>query len=369
MRPSLPTLLAAAVAASFTAGPALAQAPAAGVPVTVAQASKADVPVLYRAIGTVQAFQSVLVRVRVDGTLDSVRFQEGQHVKAGDVLAQLDPRPYQAILDGAAAKRAADDATLTQARLDLARYNELAASQVASRQKLEQMRAAVAQNEAVVRGDDAALSAAQLNLSFTRVTAPIAGRVGLRNIDPGNLVRAADPSTTGLVTLAQLHPISLIFTLPQDLLPQLQAAMKRGTLPVTAYAGDDKTLLAQGSLVTIDSLIDATTGTIKLKAAFDNKDDTLWPGQFVATRIQFDVLKGVTTIPSAAVQRGVNGLFAFTVRPDGTAAVNPIELSQDDGTVAVVARGVAPGDTVVLTGQSRLTTGTRVAVSDRKPAS
>ena len=346
------------------AGAARAQ----GVPVTVAEARQQDVPVSQHAIGTIQAFQSVLVRVRVDGTLDSVKFQEGQHVKPGDVLAQLDPRPYQAILDQALARRAADDATLVQARLDLTRYNELAQSQVASRQKQEQIRAVVAQSEAAVRGDDATIAAAQLNLSFTRITAPIEGRVGLRAIDPGNYIRAADPTAAGLVTIAQIQPIALLFTLPQDVMPQLRAAMRRGSLPIQAFAGDDRTALGEGELLTLDSAIDPTTGTIKLKAVFPNKDEALWPGQFINARLQLDTLRGAVTVPSAAIQRGQDGLYLYAVKPDNTVAVIPVEVAQDDGTTAVVTKGVAAGDRVVVGGQARLAPGFRVLVSIKAPA-
>ena len=366
--------LAAAMASMAT--PALAQTPAAppsggggGVPVTTVAAGMQDVPVILRAIGTVQAFQSVLVRARVDGSLDQVMFTEGQLVKPGDVLAQLDPRPYQAILEQAMAKKGADEAVLANARLELIRYNDLALSQVASRQKLDSTRAAVAQSEAAVRGDDAAIAAAQLNLGFTRIIAPIEGRVGLRQIDPGNYIRAADPNATGLVTIAQIQPISLVFTLPQDALPKVQTAMKRGKLPVTAYSSDDRTKLSEGELLTVDSSIDITTGTIKLKASFANKDDNLWPGQFVNVRMRLDVRKGVTTIPSVAVQRGPNGMYVFAVKPDNTVAVQAIEVEQDDGQTAVVAKGVAAGDRVVVAGQSRLTNGVRVAVTEQKPAS
>lgn len=356
----------------FASAPvAFAQAPAAGngVPVTTVAARKQDVPVMQRTIGTVQAFQSVLVRARVDGTLDQVLFTEGQLVKPGDVIAQLDPRPYQAVLDQALAKKAADEAGLTSARLDLVRYNELAQSQVASRQKLEQTRAAVAQAEAQVRGDDATIAAAQLNLTFTRITSPIEGRVGLRLLDPGNFIRSADPNTTGLVTIAQIQPIALIFTLPQDVLPKVQAAMRGTKLPVAAFSSDDKTQLSVGELLTVDSSIDTTTGTIKLKAVFANKDNNLWPGQFVNVHLQLDMSKNATTIPSAAVQRGVVGLYVFTVKPDNTADVATIDVAQDDGQTAVVTRGLEAGDRVVIAGQSRLTRGTRVLATEQKPAS
>jgi multidrug efflux system membrane fusion protein len=353
---------------SVATTPIQAFAQGAGVPVTMAVALKQDVPVLQRAIGTVQAFQSVLVRARVDGTLDKILFTEGQTVKPGDVIAQLDPRPYQAILDQAVAKKAADTAMLISAKDDLVRYRDLANSQVASRQKLEQTIAAVSQGEAAIRGDDATIAAAQLNLDFTRITSPIEGRVGLRLVDAGNFIRAADTTSPGLVTIAQIHPIALLFTLPQDVLPTVQAAMKRGKLPVTAYSSDDKEKLSDGELLTVDSTIDSSTGTIKLKATFANKDDNLWPGQFVNVRMQTSIQSNVTTMPSAAVQRGPNGYYTFIIRPDNTVAVQPIDIAQDDGTTAVISKGIQPGDKIVTSGQSRLTAGTKVAATEAKPA-
>lgn len=341
----------------------------AGVPVTVVSPVREDVPVLARAIGTVQAFQSVVVRARVDGTLDKVLFTEGQQVRPGDLLAQLDPRPYQAALDQAIAKRAADDALLANARGDLVRYADLAQSQTASRQKLDLQRANVAQAEATVHGDDASISAAQLNLTFTRITAPLEGRVGLRQIDPGNYIRAADPASTGIVTITQIHPVAAIYTLPQDILPQLQQAMRQGKLQVIAYSSDDRTKLSEGELLTIDSAIDASTGTIKLKAVFANGDDNLWPGQFVNVRTRLDVRRGALTLPSAAVQRGPDGLYVFMVTPDSTAALQPVEVGQDDGHVAVVAKGLSGDEKVVLAGQSRLSIGALVVASEPKPAS
>lgn len=340
-----------------------------GVPVTIVEAARQDVPVMQKAIGTVQAFQSVLVRARVDGTLDRVLFTEGQLVKPGELLAQLDPRPYQALLDQAVAKRAADEAVLSNARSDLVRYNDLAASQIASRQKLDQTRAAVLQAEAQVRGDEAQIAAAQLNLDFTRIVSPLSGRVGLRQIDPGNFIRVADPNAVGLVTIAQIQPIALLFTLPQDALPRVQQAMKRGRIPVVAYSSDDKVKLSTGQLLTVDSIIDVTTGSIKLKAVFANTDDNLWPGQFVNVRMQLETRAGATTVPSSAVQRGQAGLYVFAVKPDNTATVVPVEIEQDDGKVAMVAKGLSPGDKVVASGQSRLTNGSRVAAIEPKPAS
>ena len=355
--------------------PAHAQAPSGApagpppVPVTVAAVTKQDVPVQLRAIGTVQAYQTVLVRARVDGTLDGVFFTEGQRVKPGDLLAQLDPRPYQAALDQAVAKRASNEAMVTNARQELARYNELARDQIASRQKLDQTRSALAQAEASIRGDDATIAAAQLNLGFTRITSPIQGRVGLRLTDAGNFIRVADPGTTGIVSIAQIQPISVLFTLPQDVLPRVQVAMKAGKLPVMAYSADGKTLLSQGELLTMDSAIDAATGTIRLKSVFANADDALWPGQFVNVRMRLDTLKDVPTIPSAAVQRGPNGLYAYVLKPDNTVALQPIEIEQDDGQVAVVGKGLQGGESVVVAGQSRLANGSRVTAKPPAPAS
>lgn len=345
------------------------RAQVAAVPVTTVLPVRGDVPVLARTIGTVQAFQSVVVRARVDGTLDKVLFTEGQQVKPGDVLAQLDPRPYQAILDQALAKRAANEALLANARGDLIRYADLAQSQTASRQRLDLQRANVAQAEANVHGDDASISAAQLNLTFTKITAPLEGRVGLRQIDPGNYIRAADPASAGIVTITQIHPIALIYTLPQDTLPQVQQAMRQGKLQVLAYSSDDRTKLSEGELLTIDSAIDAATGTIRLKAVFTNTDDNLWPGQFVNVRTRLELRRGVLTLPSAAIQRGPDGLYVFVVKPDSTAALQPVEVAQDDGHTAIVIKGLTGGEPVVLAGQSRLSIGALVVATEPKPAS
>ena len=363
---SLP-LFAALLLDQAATAPALAQG--AGIPVTITTPLRQDVPVLARTIGTVQAFQSVVIRARVDGTLDKVAFTEGQVVKPGDLLAQLDPRPYQAILDQAVAKRAADDAMVASARADVTRYADLTATQVASRQKLEQVRATLAQSEAAVRGDDASIAAAQLNLAFTRITSPIEGRVGLRQIDVGNFIRESDPGTSGIVTIAQIHPVALLFTLPQDVLPQVQAAMRRGKLPVAAYASDDRAKLGEGELLTVDSSIDSTTGTIKLKAQFPNADDSLWPGQFVNVRMRLDVRPGMLTLPTGAVQRGPDGLYVYVVKPDSTVLLQPVVVGQDDGRTAMLTGGLDGTERVVLTGQSRLSNGARVAATEAKPAS
>ncbi|HET9019047.1 MAG TPA: efflux RND transporter periplasmic adaptor subunit [Acetobacteraceae bacterium] len=331
------------------------------VPVQAAEAKRQDVPVVLRNIGAVQAFYSVLVRARVDGTLDRVFFTEGQEVKAGDPIALIDPRPYQAALDAAVAKKAADEAMLANARADLTRYANLARKDFASRQQVDTQQATVAQMQATIAGDDAAIETARLNLQFCHITSPITGRTGLRLVDPGNLIHASDAQ--GIVTITQLHPIAVVFTLPQDDLPQVQAAMARGAATVLAYTGDDHTDLARGRLMTIDNQIDQSTGTIKLKAEFANPDNRLWPGLFVNAHLQVDVLKGVVTVPSTALQRGPNGLYVYRVKSDATVAMQPVKVTQDDGEAAVIADGVAAGETVVVNGQLRLQNGSHVAVA------
>jgi multidrug efflux system membrane fusion protein len=339
------------------------------IPVTVAAAVRKDVPVLLRNIGAVQAYQSVLLRARIDGTLDQVFFEEGQDVKRGDRLAQIDPRPYQAALDQAIAKKAQDEAQLANAKLDLNRSTELARNQYAAQQTVDTRAAAVRTLEAQIRADEAAVSAARVNLDYTLITAPFDGRVGLRQIDVGNVVRAADPAGVGIVTLSQIRPIAVLFNLPQDTLPAIQAGMAKGKLTVFAYAGDDSTLLATGELITADNSIDSTTGTIKLKAKFTNTENKLWPGQFVNIHLETDVQKGVVTVPSIAVQRGPAGaLYVYVAKPDNTTAVTPVKMTMDDGKTAVVT-GIEDGTLVVVNGQSRLQNGARLVPTQAKPAS
>ncbi len=354
-------------AAPLVAPGAWAQQAGTGVPVTTAVAGRRDVPVMLRNLGTVQAFNSVLVRARVDGTIDKVMFTEGQDVKPGDPLMEIDPRPYAATLAAAQAKKASDTAQLQNAQRDLARYSNLAKSDFASRQQLDTQQALVAQYQATIQGDDASIATAQLNLDFCKITSPISGRTGLRLVDVGNLVHATD--STGLVTITQIHPIAVIFTLPQDSLPAIQAAMVSSKLPVTAYTSDDQTMLSAGVLATTDNAIDQTTGTIKLKAVFDNPDSKLWPGQFVNARLQIGTLKNVVTAPSTAVQHGPTGLFVYVVKPDSTVAVTPVKVTQDDGQYAVIASGLDEGAQVVVAGQSRLQAGTKVAGTPAKASS
>jgi membrane fusion protein, multidrug efflux system len=343
------------------AQPAAAPAPTPpGVPVQVAETARADVPVFVRGIGTAQAFQSVLVRARVDGTLDRINFTEGQEVKPGDVLAVIDPRPYQAALSQAMAKKTADEAQLANYRRDLLRYADLAKNQFASRQSVDTQGAQVLQGQANVQGDDAAIAQAQLNLGFTQITAPIAGRVGLRQVDVGNLIHASDQG--GIVTITQIHPISVVFTLPQDALPEVQDAMAAGKPAVLAFSADGKRELSRGELLTPDNTIDTATGTIRLKANFANPDNRLWPGQFVNARLLLRTEAHALTVPSEAVERGPNGLYVYLVKPDKTVTMQPVKVGQDDGKVAVIHEGLSDGQSVVVAGQSRLSNGTRVAV-------
>lgn len=350
-----------AVLLAMICGPALAQSPSPAIPVEAASVKRQDVPVLMSNIGAVQAYQSVLVRPRVDGTIQQFMFTEGQDVKAGDKLALIDPRPYQTALDQALAKKAADQAQLANAERDLTRYANLARSDFASRQQLDTQQAVVAQLQATIAGDEAAAAAARLNVEYSHIVSPIDGRTGLRMVDAGNLVHASD--STGIVSIAQIHPIAVVFTLPQEQLPQIQASMARGTLPVQAFTQDGRTQLSAGKLLTIDNSIDPATGTIKLKAEFANTDDKLWPGQFVNARLQVDTLKGALTVPSIAIQRGPAGLFVYVIKPDGTVAMQPAETVQDDGQTAVIARGLDEGAQVVVNGMSRLQNGSHVSVA------
>ncbi len=331
-----------------------------GVPVQAAAAKREDVPVTLRNIGFVQAFASVLVRARVDGTLDRVFFTEGQEVKAGAPLAQIDPRPYAAAFAQAQAKRAADAAQLANAQRDLQRYDHLARSDFASRQQVDTQQASVLQAQANIQGDEAAMATAKLNLDFASIASPLDGRVGLRLVDPGNLIHATD--ATGIVTVTQVHPIAVIFTLPQETLPQVQAAMAARKLPVIAMAQDEHVQLAEGTLLTIDNQIDQSTGTIRLKAIFSNRDDRLWPGQFITARLQVNTLAHALTVPSNAIQRGPSGLYVYAVSANSAVKMQPVEVKQDDGKVAVIDKGLDEGAMVVTAGQSRLQDGTKVSV-------
>jgi membrane fusion protein, multidrug efflux system len=341
------------------ARPAAAPQP---VPVAAARVVRQDMPVYLRGLGSVQAFNAVVVRARVDGTLMQVPVTEGQEVRQGDLVAVIDPRPFQAAVDAAAAKKTQDEADLANAKRDLARYLSLEQKSFASHQQVDTQQAMVNRLIALIAGDEAAATNARLNLSYCYITSPIQGRVGLRQIDPGNMVRAGD--ATGIVSIAQLHPVSVLFTLPQENLPRISLAMEAGQLPVVAFAADDKTELDQGVLLTPDNAIDTTTGTIRLKATFPNPHNTLWPGQFVNARLQLGTDRDALSVPSVAVQHSPTGLYAYVINPDSSVARQPVDVARDDGTLAVIAKGLTEGQQVVIDGQSRLQTGTRVAVQD-----
>lgn len=340
-----------------------AQEPAAepqGIPVTVAAVKRQDVPVFATGIGTVQAFQSVLVQARVTGWLDQLGFTEGQEVKPGDMLAMIDPRPYAASLAQAQAKQAADAAQLANDEVNYRRDAALAQRDFASRQQVDNDAEAVRQMQATVQGDAAAVQTAQLNLSFCRIVSPIDGVVGFYQINVGNLIQAG--GNQGIVTITQIDPISVIFTLPQGDLPRIQEAQQQGKLTVLAYSQNDQTQLATGSLLTPNNSIDASTGTISLKATFPNPQRKLWPGQFVNARLQLQVDHNVPVIPAAAVEHGPDGEFVYLAKPDFTVAVQPVTLGYQDDKIAVVQKGLTGGEQVVTNGQSRLQAGTRIAI-------
>jgi multidrug efflux system membrane fusion protein len=338
--------------------PAVPQPPA--VPVSVATVSRQDVPLWLHGLGTVQAFYSVQLRPKVDGTLLQVPVAEGQEVKQGDLLAVIDPKPYQAVLDAAKAKKLQDQADLANAKRDLERYDSLAKQDFASHQQVDTQLALVSHMVAAMAGDDAQIEAAQLNVDYCYIAAPFQGRVGLRTVDPGNFVRAAE--VTPLMPLSQIRPIAVTFTVPQDALAQVQDTLRNGAAPVVAYASDDKTELDRGTLLTIDNAIDSTTGTIKLKAAFPNEASHLWPGQFINTRLLLGTAKNVLTVPSAAVLHGQDRLYVYMLNPNQTATVRTVEIKGDDGTVAILTKGLEAGQTVVTDGQSRLLEGSPVTI-------
>ena len=345
-------------------GEAAADAP---VPVVTAKAARQDVPIYATGIGSVEAYQSVLVRARVDGTLTQFPVREGQEVKQGDLIAVIDPRPYQAALDQATAKKAQDEAQLANARLNLTRFQSLATQDFASRQQVDTQQALVNQLVSAVAGDSAAIEAAQLNVGYCFIMSPVDGRVGLRQVDPGNLIHATD--TTGIVTITQIHPISATFTLPQQELPRVQTDMASGAAPVLAYDSDDRTELGEGTLLTPDNMIDPNTGTIRLKATFPNKDGKLWPGQFINAHLQIGMARNAVTIPPAAIEHGPDGLYVYVVKPDTTIALAAVAIGYQTDKLAVVTSGLAGNETVVIGGQSRLESGTKVAVAAASNAS
>jgi multidrug efflux system membrane fusion protein len=336
------------------------------IPVLVAPAETRDVPIYLDGLGTVQASATVTVRAMVDGPLQEVRFKEGQDVRAGDVLARIDPRIYQAALDQAVAKKKQDEATLANARLDSARYAKLAATAYASAQQADQARSTVAQLEAQVQSDQAQIDNARTQLSYTTVTAPIDGRVGFRQVDAGNIVRAGD--ATGLATITTLRPITVQFTLPQQALAQVAAAMAEGTpvvlaLPQDTTASAARPVLDTGTLTVLDNQVDPMTGTIRLRASFPNERLQLWPGAFVTVRLQVETRHDATVVPPVAVQRGPQGTYLYVLNADQTVSRRLVRVSHEDMLLAVIADGLEPGERVVVDGASRLTDGAKVKVA------
>ena len=336
------------------------------VPVLAAEARVADVPVYLDGVGTTRALNMVTIHSLVDGTLISVNFREGQDVKPGDVLARIDPTTYQAQLDQAVAKKALDEAQLANARVDLERYTNLLKTNAVSRQQADTQRAMVAQLEAQVKLDQGAIDNARAYLNWCTIVAPIAGRIGIRLVDQGNIVHASDP--TGLIVLTQIQPISVLFTLPQQQLGQVNKAFAKAPLSVEAAESDSKHVLDRGTLQVVNNQVDQTTGTVQLKAEFPNADLQLWPGQFVNVRLLIDTLRQVVVVPTAAVQRGPNGTFVYLLQPDSTVSIRPVGVTQQDEAQAVIANGLQAKDRVVTSGFAQLADGRKVTVSSAADA-
>jgi multidrug efflux system membrane fusion protein len=341
--------------------PATAAGPAAGPPavaVETALATRRDVPVYLEGLGNVQAFYTAKITARVDGQLERVAFVEGQLVKKGDLLAQIDPRPLQAALDQATGMEAKDAAQLDSAKRDLERYKKLAPQNLTSLQVLDTQQALVAQLQAQLQVDRGVIDNARTQLAYASIIAPFSGRTGIRLVDPGNIVHASD--TTGIVVVTQIQPISILFTLPEDVVLQINQALAAGQVAVAALSRDDRTQLDSGTLTLIDNVIDPTTGTVRLKATFPNAHDALWPGQFVNVRVLLHQRLDAVTLPTTAVERGPDGLFTYVVRADSTVEARPIKTAEDSEGVTVVTEGVQAGERVVTSNQYRLQPGAHV---------
>jgi multidrug efflux system membrane fusion protein len=330
------------------------------VPVLAATPRIENVPVYLDGVGTVRALNTVTVRAQVDGKLTSVNFKEGQDVKAGDVLAEIDPVIYKAQYDQAVAKKAQDEATLANARTDLTRYEQLATAKAGSAQQADTQRALVAQLEAQVKSDQAAIDNAQATLGYTKIVAPLSGRAGLRQVDPGNIVHASD--TTGVVVITQLQPIAIQFSLPQQQIVRVNAAAAAGPLPVDVFGNDGKTVVDTGAVTGIDNQVDQTTGTVKIKAEFPNARFQLWPGQFVNVRLRVQTLDKAIVVPTAAVQRGPAGTFVYVISNDNVVNARVVTVTQQNEKDAVIASGITMDDRVVTTGFANLSEGARVSI-------
>jgi len=339
--------------------PKLKAASAQPIAVSTAGVLKQDVPILLSGIGTVQALNTVQLRSRVDGTLDQVNFQEGQHAGKDEVLARIDPRLFQAALDQAKAKKAQDEAQLVSDLKDLERSRQLSEQRFASQQSVDQLTAKVGVDRALIQADEAAIKTAETNLSYTIITAPFAGRVGLRNVDPGNIVRAND-TTTFIATLTQQYPIAIVFTLPEAELGAVRNAQRAGEVPVIAYDQDGQKPIAKGKLLTVDNLVDQGSGTIRLKAIFENENEALWPGQYTPVRVQTGIERDAITVPATAIQRGPAGLYVWVAAADGHALMVPIQAGASYENVTVARKGLAEGDQIVMSNYYRLQPNVRI---------
>jgi len=344
---------------------AAAARPTPAIPVTVTTAETKDVPIIVRGIGTVQAYKSVVIKTRVDGQIVKVAFEEGQFVHAGDLLFQIDPKPFQAALDHAAAAKRRDEAQLAGARLDLERYGKLIGSGFQSRQSFDQQQATVDALMATVALDEAAVETAKVNLSYTEIRAPVDARTGQRLVDLGNMVQASSPAP--LVNLTQVKPIYVNFTVPQDVTDEVRRNQAIAPLTVLAYASDDKTLLSEGKLTLIDNQIDSATGTLRLKATFENTDERLWPGQFVNARLVISTKSAAITVPQRAVMQGATGYYAYIVKPDNTVERRVLEVAGMQDDMAVVEKGLAAGEKIVVDGQYRLNDGAHIKIDTAPP--
>jgi len=337
------------------------------VPVGVSPVVKGDMRVTLSQLGTVTPLAMVTVKTQISGYLTQVAFQEGQMVKKGDFLAQIDPRPYQVALEQAQAQLAKDQALLKNAQLDLLRYNTLVAQNSIAKQTRDTQVSLVAQNEATVKADQAQIDAQKLNLTYCHIVSPVGGRVGLRQVDAGNYVQTSDPN--GIVVVTQLQPISVIFTLPEDSLPEVMKRVRAGAvLPVTAYDRTGSTEIATGKLDTVDNQIDTTTGTVKLRAIFDNDQEVLFPNQFVNVKLLVNTLHDANIVPASAIQRGAPGTYLYVVKPNRTVGVQKVRLGPTDGQRIAILSGVEPGENVVIDGTDRLRDGANVTMAPMEPA-
>jgi multidrug efflux system membrane fusion protein len=338
----------------------------ASIPVKIATVKKGDFPVYLTGLGTVQGFNTVVVRTRVDGQIDRIVFKEGQLVQKGDLLAHIDPRPFQAALDQAKAKKAQDEANLANANLDLQRYTKL--GEFATRQQTDTQRSTVQQLTAQIAADEAAIANAQTQLDYTSIRAPIAGVTGFRQVDQGNIVNAS--TQTGIVTIAQIEPIAVIFTAPEEQLPQIKDALAAGSPKTIAYSADGKRVLSEGTLTLINNQVDTTSGTIRLKAVFENRDHVLWPGQSVSTRLLVSTVRDAVVVPDDAIKHGTDGLYAYAVKQDDKAELRKIKVGASIDGETVIENGLIPGERVIIAGQYRVQPGSAVTttVADSEPS-